>query len=72
MKSIYRVLILGLAVLSLAPIAPCQTTETVLYAFKGNSDGTWPVANLLGYGGALYGTTYKGCTNNYGTHEAPI
>jgi uncharacterized repeat protein (TIGR03803 family) len=34
--------------------------ETVLYAFKGGSDGAIPVAGLINVGGTLYGTTYNG------------
>jgi uncharacterized repeat protein (TIGR03803 family) len=41
-------------------IAP-DTTETILYAFQGNSDGAFPVAALYLDGkGNLYGTTSSG------------
>ncbi|MGA3039550.1 MAG: choice-of-anchor tandem repeat GloVer-containing protein [Bryobacteraceae bacterium] len=44
-------------------------TETVLYSFQGApNDGEKPTANVLvGSGGALYGTTGYGGTNNSGT-----
>ena len=34
--------------------------ETVVYSFKGGSDGAWPVAGLIRVGGTLYGTTWIG------------
>ncbi len=38
-----------------------QWTETVLYRFKGGSDGSQPASNLIfDTQGALYGTTYHG------------
>ena len=67
MKRICRVLVLGLVVLSLAPMASGQGVETILYAFKGSGDGAWPMGPVLEYGGALYGTTYKGGSAGYGT-----
>ena len=43
-------------------------TETVLYSFKGGSaDGEDPHAGLVDVSGTLYGTTYEGGANNYGT-----
>jgi uncharacterized repeat protein (TIGR03803 family) len=43
-------------------------TETVLYSFKGGSaDGEDPYGGLVNVGGTLYGTTYEGGPNNYGT-----
>lgn len=47
-------------------------SETVLYPFKGGTDGATPVAGLLSdASGALYGTTVAGgssnCTNGCGT-----
>jgi hypothetical protein len=50
-------------VFRLTPPAKGKTawTETVLYAFKGGTDGTQPRANvILGPGGVLYGTTTSG------------
>jgi len=39
-------------------------TETVLYRFQGGNDGEWPISNLIfGVGGALYGTTKFGGSN---------
>ena len=34
--------------------------EKVLYAFKGGSDGSWPIGSLLYTSGAFYGTTNGG------------
>ncbi len=43
-------------------------TETVLYSFSGGADGAEPSARLtLGAHGVLYGTTYAGGANNFGT-----
>jgi len=43
------------------PAAPGGTwTESVLYSFKGGSDGAYPQASLLYTGGALYGTAFTG------------
>jgi len=50
-------------------------TESVLYAFKGGSDGVYPVGNLLiDHGGNLYGATLEGgsyynseCSSGCGT-----
>jgi uncharacterized repeat protein (TIGR03803 family) len=43
--------------------------ERVLYAFKGGSDGAFPVADFLAENGVLYGTTGQGggsgCTTEY-------
>ena len=45
-----------------------QWTETVLYRFKGGSDGAGPYAGLiLDARGALYGTTQAGGTSDRGT-----
>ena len=35
-------------------------SETVIYSFKGGSDGSHPIAGLLDVGGTLYGTTSQG------------
>jgi uncharacterized repeat protein (TIGR03803 family) len=37
-----------------------QGVETVLYSFKGGSDGANPQGRLINVGGTLYGTTYGG------------
>ncbi|HEY5048344.1 MAG TPA: choice-of-anchor tandem repeat GloVer-containing protein [Rhizomicrobium sp.] len=47
-------------------------TETVLYSFKGGSDGNFPYARLYNDGGTLYGTTEQGggsanCSGGCGT-----
>src|SRR5436190_2003791 len=43
-------------------------TETVLYSFTGGSDGAYPLAGLIAdASGNLYGTTYLGGANGYGT-----
>jgi uncharacterized repeat protein (TIGR03803 family) len=39
-------------------------TETVLYSFKGGSDGAGPRAGLLEFNGLLYGTTLGGGNGN--------
>jgi uncharacterized repeat protein (TIGR03803 family) len=38
--------------------------ETVLYAFKGGSDGAYPYASLLKFDGRFYGTTGLGGSSN--------
>jgi uncharacterized repeat protein (TIGR03803 family) len=40
--------------------------ETVLYSFKGGTDGYYPFSSLIGFGGMLYGTTVYG-GNGFGT-----
>jgi len=43
--------------------------ETVLHDFSGGSDGEMPVAGVIAYQGALYGTTQyggTGCNTSYG------
>jgi len=42
-------------------------TESVLYSFKGSSDGADPDAGLIEAGGTLYGTTIQGGASNAGT-----
>jgi uncharacterized repeat protein (TIGR03803 family) len=51
-------------VFKITPPAPLKTTwiETVLYRFKGGSDGALSEARLLNVGGTLYGTTDSGGT----------
>jgi uncharacterized repeat protein (TIGR03803 family) len=39
-------------------------TETVLYSFKGGSDGAHPTAGLLEFGGTLFGTTLAGANGD--------
>jgi uncharacterized repeat protein (TIGR03803 family) len=47
-------------------LAP-EGTETVLYAFKGGSDGRWPEAGLIAdKAGNLYGTTPQGGASGAG------
>ena len=41
--------------------------ETVVYSFKGSSDGLNPDAGLTNIGGMLYGTTASGGTDFNGT-----
>jgi uncharacterized repeat protein (TIGR03803 family) len=41
--------------------------ETVVYSFKGGSDGLNPDAGLTNVGGRLYGTTVSGGTDFNGT-----
>lgn len=43
-------------------------TKTVLYSFKGGSDGQQPLAGVtMGKKGVLYGTTYQGGSPGFGT-----
>jgi uncharacterized repeat protein (TIGR03803 family) len=41
--------------------------ESVVYAFKGASDGAYPMAAPINVGGTLYGTTAEGGVSNIGT-----
>ncbi len=41
--------------------------ETVLYRFTDSADGASPIAALIYWGGALYGTTRGGGVSGYGT-----
>ena len=61
-------LIIGAAAFTAgAGFAPAQSAETLLYRFKGGTDGSTPVAGLIfDSKGALYGTTYAGGTLGYG------
>lgn len=43
---------------------PTTHKETVLYAFKGGSDGAYPNAVLIGINGNVYGTTDEGGDNS--------
>ncbi len=50
------------------PVPPSTTwTESVLYAFSGTSDGSYPASNLIAYKGALYGTAEDGGLLGAGT-----
>jgi len=56
------VLLICLAITEAASAA----TETVVYSFKGGSDGAYPLAGLINVNGTLYGTTSQGgvaCTD---------
>ncbi|MFL5238153.1 MAG: choice-of-anchor tandem repeat GloVer-containing protein [Rhizomicrobium sp.] len=62
----------SLALTGLASVAPAQGwTLKTLYSFKGGSDGSYPMGNLVrdNATGDLYGTTYRGgqdtCDLNY-------
>ncbi len=67
MKAICRAIALSLAVLCIVAVTPCKAAETVLYRFNGGNDGLWPIGRLVEYHGALYGTTYEGGDDGYGT-----
>jgi uncharacterized repeat protein (TIGR03803 family) len=67
MESVYRAMALIVVVLCVAAVAPARAAETVIYRFTGGSDGEFPLSRLLEYKGALYGTTYEGGDDNYGT-----
>ena len=41
--------------------------ESVLYSFKGGTDGATPLADLTDVKGLIYGTTYSGGASNAGT-----
>jgi hypothetical protein len=41
--------------------------ETVIHSFGSSEDGASPVGSLIDVNGALYGTTYGGSAQNYGT-----
>ena len=42
-------------------------TERLAHAFRGGSDGAYPLAGLINVGGVLYGTTSSGGAHNLGT-----
>jgi uncharacterized repeat protein (TIGR03803 family) len=48
------------------PAGQTKWTETVLHSFTGGSDGVSP-NELIYHRGTLYGTTYGGGANNFGT-----
>lgn len=67
---VHRVLNLTLVgcVAAAALVTPAgAATETVLYSFKGGSDGENPEAGLVNLGGTLYGTTSAGGASGCGT-----
>jgi uncharacterized repeat protein (TIGR03803 family) len=48
-------------------INPATGVERVVYAFKGGSDGQFPLGALINVGGTLYGTTSGGGGGSQGT-----
>ena len=53
---------------SLGAVAPAPASEySVVYSFKGGSDGASPFSGLVNVGGTLYGTTYFGGASGNGT-----
>lgn len=55
-------------ILGVATVPAHAQTETVLYPFAGSPDGVNPYgALLMDKSGNLFGTTYAGGTDNYGT-----
>jgi uncharacterized repeat protein (TIGR03803 family) len=48
-------------------LSPASDTETVLYRFKGNTDGGYPVAALVYWRNQLWGTTESGGKYQDGT-----
>src|SRR4051812_24537229 len=69
MKSIYRVGILSLFILSLTGFTASAQIVNLLYHFTLDStQGKGPVSSLIAdQQGAFYGTTYEGGANDYGT-----
>ena len=47
--------------------APASSSYQLLYSFGGGSDGAGPEAALIDVHGTVYGTTYGGGANGYGT-----
>jgi uncharacterized repeat protein (TIGR03803 family) len=61
-------LLASAAFVAAAGFEPARASETVLYNFKGQSDGANPQGGLIAdTEGALYGTTVKGGSHNQGT-----
>jgi uncharacterized repeat protein (TIGR03803 family) len=54
-------------VLAISAVAVPAQTFRVIHSFSGNPDGTSPQARLMLSGSTLYGTTFSGGTNDYGT-----
>jgi len=53
---------------TLAAVVPVHASKySVVYNFKGGSDGAYPFSGLVNVGGTLYGTTYDGGAANSGT-----
>ena len=67
MKNIYRCVALSLAALCAVSTTPCRAASAVIYKFQGGADGKFPLAGLLEYHGAFYGTTAEGGDDGYGT-----
>jgi uncharacterized repeat protein (TIGR03803 family) len=56
-----------LMALGLASMAPLQAQLTTLATFAGTSNGSVPRGGLILVGGSLYGTTFTGGANGFGT-----
>jgi uncharacterized repeat protein (TIGR03803 family) len=64
----YRLAVLAaLASIMLDGNAARAENFSVLYSFTGTPDGQLPYAALTSVGGTLYGTTFEGGANNYGS-----
>jgi uncharacterized repeat protein (TIGR03803 family) len=67
LSRIFPVALVAIA-FTFTPTAWAQYTETILHAFSSTGDGTAPTGNLiLDANGNLYGTTFYGGANNWGT-----
>lgn len=67
LKSIHPSLILA-AALAVLPVPPAHAAIDILHSFTGGaSDGAGPYDSVTLSGSKLYGTTYGGGANNYGT-----